>query len=195
MYKSFTIKEEKRALRRKYAAMRQAIAPSDRKEYSRAISRFFLSSMAYKNSDTVLLYYSINSEVDTQELIDEILLSGKRLALPVCFENGEMIFRYLKSRDELGKGFFSALEPNDSCEEFHGSRHTLCVIPAIAYDKGGYRIGYGKGYYDRYLTDPAILKVGFIFHDLFVDKLPRGRFDTSTDLVFTERGVFNTGEK
>ncbi len=151
--------------------------------------------MAYRHSDTVLLYYSINNEVDTHPLIDEILRSGKRLALPVCRENGEMIFRYVESLDDLTEGFFSALEPNETCEEFKGARHAVCVIPAIAFDKKGYRIGYGKGYYDRYLTDPSIVKIGFVYDELRVDSLPRGRFDLSSDLVITEKGVFNTGEK
>lgn len=195
MYKPFTVREEKRALRRKFAAERQAISEKERLEKSKAICDNFLLSMAYDHSDTVLLYYSINSEVDTQELIDRILASGKRLALPVCRENSQMIFRYIESRNDLTKGFFSALEPKAGLEEFKEARHAICVIPAISFDKEGYRIGYGKGYYDRYLTDPSIVKVGFIYDSLFVDKLPRGRFDLSCDLVVTERGVFNTGEK
>ncbi len=190
-----TIREEKRALRHTYAGVRQSIPELERLEKSRQICKNFLSSMAYDHSDTVLLYYSINSEVDTQELIDTVLSSSKRLALPVCRENGEMVFRYITSRDDLVKGIFSALEPSDSCEEYSFARHPICVIPAIAFDKAGYRIGYGKGYYDRYLTDPSIVKVGFAYHDLYVDKIPRGRFDLSSDLVITEKGVFNTGEK
>lgn len=195
MYKPRSVRDEKRALRRKFATIRQAMSEGERLERSKAICDNFLSSMAYEHSDTVLLYYSINSEVDTQELIDTVLKSGKRLALPVCRENSEMVFRYIQSRDDLTKGFFSALEPKDTLEEFKGARHAVCVIPAIAFDKEGYRIGYGKGYYDRYLTDPSIVKIGFIYDELRVDKLPRGRFDLNCDLVITERGVFNTGEK
>ena len=95
--------------------------------------------MAFQHCDTVLLYYSINSEVDTHELIDELLSSDKRLALPVCRENGEMIFRYIKSRDELTTGLFSSLEPKEDCEEFTGAKHAVCIIPAITFDKNGYR--------------------------------------------------------
>ena len=190
-----SIREEKRELRHTYAGIRQSMSEELRLEKSKAICKNFLSSMAYDHSDTVLLYYSINSEVDTQELIDVILNSDKHLALPVCRENSQMIFRYITTRDDLVKGMFSALEPNESCEEFTFARHPICVIPAIAFDKYGYRIGYGKGYYDRYLTDPSIVKVGFAYHDLYVDKIPRGRFDLNSDLVITEKGVFNTGEK
>lgn len=190
-----TVKEEKRELRHKYSALRRSIKPEDRRRYSEAICRNFLSTMSYAHADTVLLYYSINSEVETVELIKTVLASGKRVALPVCRENCEMTFRYITDMAQLGKGFFSAPEPGAECEEFKGSRHAVCVIPAIAFDRQGYRLGYGKGYYDRYLTDPSIVKVGFAYQELFVDKLPRGRFDLASDLVITPKGVFNTGEK
>jgi 5-formyltetrahydrofolate cyclo-ligase len=113
----------------------------------------------------------------------------------VCRENGVMTFKYITDVSQLTKGFFSAPEPREDCEEFKGSRHAVCVIPAIAFDRQGYRLGYGKGYYDRYLTDPSIVKVGFAYDELFVDRLPRGRFDLASDLVITPKGVFNTGEK
>ena len=194
MYKK-NVREEKRALRRKYSALRSSFTKEERSEKSKAICENFLSTKAYEHSDTVLLYYSINSEVDTTGLIDVILKSNKRLALPVCRENGEMHFRYISSREDLTKGFFSAPEPKKDCEEYTSARHPICVIPAIAFDKQGYRLGYGKGYYDRYLTDPSIVKVGFVYDELFVDTLPRGRFDIACDLVITPRGVFNTSEK
>lgn len=193
MNRRSTVREEKRALRHKYAAIRQSI--TDRAEKSRAICKNFLGTMAYAHADTVLLYHSINQEVDTTELIRTVLASDKRLALPVCRENGEMVFRYLDSEDQLTKGFFSAPEPGAECEEFTSSRHVVCVIPAIAFDRKGYRLGYGKGYYDRFLTDPSIVKIGFAYDELFVESLPQGRFDIACDLVITPKGVFNTGEK
>ena len=193
MFRKSTVRDEKMALRHKYAANRQGI--SDRLGKSRAICDNFLNTMAFAHSDTVLLYHSINQEVDTTELIKKLLSSDKRVALPVCSDNGKMIFRYLTDESELTKGFFSAPEPNESCEEFVSSKHTLCVIPAIAFDRDGYRLGYGKGYYDRFLTDPSVVKVGFSYDELFVEKLPRGRFDIACDLIITPKGVFNTGER
>lgn len=195
MINKTTVREEKRMLRRKYSALRAGIPPHERLEKSRQICESFLNTLAYKHADTVLLYYSINNEVNTHPLIEAILGDGKRVALPVCLENSKMVFRYINSMDTLKKGLFSALEPDDDCEEFTPSPRTICVIPAIAFDRKGYRLGYGKGYYDRYLTDPSIVKIGFCYDALLVDSLPRGRFDLSCDLVITERGVFNTDEK
>lgn len=193
MYGKSTVREEKKALRHKYAAIRRTIP--NHLEKSRAICERFLGTMAYAHADTVLLYHSINQEVDTTELLHTLMNSDKRVALPVCRDNGEMIFRYITDDSQLTKGFFSAPEPNESCEEFVSSAHTVCIIPAIAFDREGYRLGYGKGYYDRYLTDPSIVKIGFSYDELFVDSLPRGRFDIACDLIITPKGVFNTSEK
>ena len=189
MYKPHSVRDEKKALRRKFATQRQTIPESERLEKSRAICNNFLSSMAYEHSDTILLYYSINSEVDTQELIDTVLKSGKRLALPVCRENSEMVFRYIQSRDDLTKGFFSALEPKSNLEEFKGAKHTVCVIPAIAFDKEGYRIGYGKGYYDRFLKGISAKTAGFSYNFSLADNLPYEKTDVPLDYVITEKEV------
>lgn len=195
MYKKLTVRDKKKELRRKYSSVRNSIPKSERIEKSKAICENFLKTMTFAHSDTVLLYYSINSEVATHELLETLLKSSKRVALPVCYNNGKMCFRYITDLSQLTSGIFSALEPDKSCEEFVSSKHAVCVIPAIAFDKQGYRLGYGKGYYDRYMTDPSIVKVGFVYDELFVDTLPRGRFDMSCDLVITPKGVFNTREK
>lgn len=195
MYGKSTVRDEKRALRHKYSAIRQKFSKEEIIEKSRAVCANFLGTMSYAHSDCILLYHSINQEIDTTELLKMLLASDKKVALPVCRDNGEMIFRYITDESQLKKGLFSAPEPNESCEEFKASKHTLCVIPAIAFDKNGYRLGYGKGYYDRYLNDTSIVKVGFTYDELFVDRLPRGRFDIACDLVITPKGVFNTVEK
>ena len=195
MYNKPTLRDKKNALRKVYSSRRAAIPDEAHRIASEKIAENFFASALYRESDAVLMYLSINREVRTRALVERILADGKRLALPVCFENGRMTFRYITSRDLLVKGKFSAPEPSAECEEYCGGIPTVCVIPAIAFDKKGYRIGYGKGYYDRYLTDPSIVKIGFVYDELRVDSLPRGRFDLSSDLVITEKGVFNTGEK
>ena len=175
--------------------MRAAIPDEQHREASEKIAQLFLESDFYKNADTVLLYLSINREVRTRALVDQILADKKRLALPVCYDMGKMTFKYITSRDSLVKGKFSAPEPDDTCEEYVGGVPTVCVIPAIAFDKQGYRLGYGKGYYDRYLSRFNVLRVGFSFDELFVDSLPHGRYDAACDAVITEKGVYFTGEK
>lgn len=195
MTKRVSLREEKNALRRIYSSRRAEIDDAYHREASEKIADFFFDSEAYKNAETVLLYLSINREVRTRLMVDRILADGKRLALPVCFDNGRMTFRYITDKSQLVKGKFSAPEPNETCEEYVGNTPTVCVIPAIAFDKAGYRLGYGKGYYDRYLSRFDTVRIGFSFEELFVDELPHGRYDAACDAVITEKGVYYTGEK
>ena len=195
MTKRVSLREEKTALRRVFSSRRAAIADVYHREASEKIAEHFFESEIYKNAETVLLYLSINREVRTRAMMDRILSDGKRLALPVCFDNGRMTFRYITDKDQLVKGKFSAPEPRSGCEEYVGNTSTVCVIPALAFDRRGYRLGYGKGYYDRYLSRFDTVKVGFSFDELFVEELPHGRFDAACDAVITEKGVYYTGEK
>jgi 5-formyltetrahydrofolate cyclo-ligase len=195
MNKRPSIRDEKIALRKIYSARRAAIPDDLHRVWSEKIAENFFSSPEYASSNTVLLYLSINREVRTRGLVDRVLADGKRLALPVCSDNGQMTFRYITGRAQLVKGFFSAPEPSPECEEFAGDTPTVCIIPAIAFDKSGYRLGYGKGYYDRYLSKFRVIKVGFSFDSLLVDSLPHGRFDAACDMVVTEKGVYRTHEK
>lgn len=194
MYKRPSIRDEKNALRKVYSSRRASIGDSEHREFSERIAEHFLNSEEYKRAEAVLLYLSINREVRTRALVDRILKDGKRLALPVCFDEGRMTFRYINDKKQLTRGFFSAPEPDESCEEYQGEVATVCVIPAIAFDKNGYRLGYGKGYYDRYLSRFDVVRVGFCFSELFVDSLPHGRFDAACDMVITEKGVFRPNE-
>ena len=195
MTKKPSLRDLKNELRRIYSSKRAAIDDKRHKEASDAITDLFLSSDIYKSADAVLLYLSINREVRTKNLFEQILKDGKRLALPVCFEKGKMTFRYVTGKECLVKGKFSAPEPSDQCEEYTGGIPTVCVIPAIAFDKNGYRLGYGKGYYDRYLSRFDVVRVGFSFDELFVDSLPHGKYDAACDAVITEKGVHYTVEK
>ena len=120
-------------------------------------------------------------------MVDRILADGKRLALPVCFDNGRMTFRYITDKSQLVKGKFSAPEPNETCEEYVGNTPTVCVIPAIAFDKAGYRLGYGKGYYDRFLSLYNCKAIGIAFDECVCDELPHGMHDYKIDCLITDK--------
>lgn len=195
MYRSQNLREIKNALRKTFSSRRAAIPDEEHRLYSNSICDAFMSTEEYKKADAVLLYVSINREVRTKNLIDKILADKKRVALPVCFENGIMEFRYIKSKKDLTRGLFSAPEPNKNCELFTGAQNAVCVIPALSFDVEGYRLGYGKGYYDRYLSGFNVFRVGFCFDALFEENLPRGKFDKKVDMVITEKGVWYTDEK
>jgi 5-formyltetrahydrofolate cyclo-ligase len=195
----YQIKEEKNALRKIYAEKRENIDWEKKQKLDKKIVDRFMTLATYRYAHTLLMYYPLKNEIDIRELIEKALAAGKRVALPRCEANtSTMHFHYISSLDELVPGRFGIMEPSTDAELF--TLDSLCgpctvIIPALAYDKSGYRLGYGKGFYDRYFSTPAVSSVGLIYSDFLVDKLPHGRYDIAVDLLVSEKEVKIVGKE
>ena len=141
----------KNDLRRQFKAKRANIAHKAEKD--RLICAHFLSSALYKNAEQILCYSSMGSEPDTFDIIRCAMEDGKKLLLPRCEDkNGNMNFYLIKDVSDLVTGTFGIKEPDiKKCEPVFEFMNALCVVPGLTFDKKGYRLGYGKGYYDRFL--------------------------------------------
>ncbi len=136
----------------------------------------------FKNAKTVFCYVSAGSEVGTHSFIGE-MLEKKRVVVPYCTDRcGNMIAVEIKSLDELKEGLFGILEPINP-KEFPKSEIDFVIAPGIAFDKDGYRLGYGKGYYDRFLCNLSPFRLGVCKKELFLEKLPHDEFDVKMDKV------------
>ena len=103
-----------------------------------------------------------------------------------------MVYHYIKSQADFASGKYNINEPLPELPVFTGDNcHAICVLPAIIYDKRGYRLGYGKGYYDRFLSKFKGIKAGLIYSDFVVENIPNGRFDLKSDIIITEKGVIS----
>lgn len=144
----------------------------------------------YLETNTILLYAALDDEINVDECIEDALMLGKQVALPVCTnDKGEMKFYYINSMKDLNAGFFGVREPDISkCKEVTNYSNAICIVPAIAYDKHGYRLGYGKGYYDRFLKKNNLLSVGLCYNELIEDELPIGEYDIPVKYIITENG-------
>ena len=102
-----------------------------------------------------------------------------------------MVYHYVTDLDQLIPGKYGIMEPKEELPIYAPQliMHAVCVLPAMVYDKEGYRLGYGKGYYDRFLSSFKGTKAGLIYSDFVIDKIPRGRFDLRSDIIITEKGV------
>lgn len=185
------IKELKTELRTLYKEKRKELPQEEKQRMDKAICDRFLSLSSYRYADTILLYYPLKNEIDTRRIALDALEKGKRLAFPRCIENNEMVYHYVTSLDELTSGKYGINEPKEDLPLYVPSAdsHALCVLPAIIYDKKGYRLGYGKGYYDRFLSSFKGTKAGLIYSDFIIDEIPHGRYDLRADVVITEKGV------
>ncbi|MBQ7384706.1 MAG: 5-formyltetrahydrofolate cyclo-ligase [Clostridia bacterium] len=191
-------KEEKKALRAEYRRLRVEISEERKKALDEKICREIISLACFRFADTLLTYYPIKGEIDLTPVTLEALARGKRVAYPVCdTESREMTFRYINSLSELCEGSYSIPEPPQSAPEFDGGEGSLCIVPAFAFDKDGYRLGYGGGYYDRFLKSFGGTSLGAVYSDFLTDELPRGYYDIAARVIVTERGsiITNAGKE
>lgn len=191
MYK-INIKEEKKKLRTQFKKQRLTMSPSHKKENDEKIHKRILDLWSYKEADTLFIYVSTPIEVDTISLIRHSLQLGKKVAVPYCIEHSyKMDFYYINDFDrDLEARTFGVLEPKpNQCEKVTDYTNGICFVPALAYDTGGYRLGYGKGYYDRFLNLFSGTTIGLIYADCVVPRLPHGRYDKKVDILIAEKYV------
>ncbi len=140
------------------------------------------------NADTVLLYRSTDIEVGTERIIDYCLENGIKVALPRCFSGHKMKFYYYDKNTSLEKSKFGIYEPyEDEKNEVLEIHNTVCIVPALAFDHEGYRLGYGGGFYDRFLASHEdIVTIGICYSMNIVENLVRNEFDRKVLYVVTE---------
>lgn len=191
------IRTAKAQVRDQYREMREQLPASERAALDLKISEKFTDSVTFRHADTILLYASFGSEVDTCAIFDLAIQRGKRVAYPKCLEGRKMAFFYVQDRSVLQAGGFGIPEPPTSCEKWmpDARAHTVCIVPAIVYDREGYRIGYGKGYYDRFLTEYQGASAGLCYESHLLKGVPRGMYDKHVDMLFTEKRICVIGTK
>lgn len=188
------IRPIKTELREKYRNLRQNMPPAMKQEYDEAIAKQVASLWQYKKTNTLLIYVSTPIEVDTHAIIRRALEDGKQVAVPRCVPNSrQMEFYYIHSMDELAPGTFGVLEPPCNQDRlFTTAENALCIVPAFSYDWRGFRLGYGKGYYDRFLSRFEGHIVGVCYSACVQRSLPHGRYDRPVELLVTEKYLRRT---
>lgn len=189
----YDIRAYKRSLREQYKAVREQLEP-DRKRVSDARIRGRILHMPeYRACRTLLCFVSTAIEVETHKLIRRAIADGKTVAVPYCIDGTrKMNFYRIRSLDELTPRTFGVLEPDpETAERVTNFSGSLCVLPGLAFDNTGYRLGYGGGYYDRFLSKiyrgSGGVTVGVCYGSCIAQHLPHGRFDVPCDILVTER--------
>lgn len=193
-----SVKEQKKLLRAEFKRIRDNIALEEKTAADKKIASVLLDSDEYKSCRTILSYVSMGSEADTYAVILQALNDGKQVAVPRCDDNnGKMTFYTINSFDQLEKGSFSVMEPiPDKCSVLTDFDNSLCIVPGLAFDEYGYRLGYGKGYYDRLLSEhKGIFKIGIGYSCCIVNKLVSDTYDIAADMVITEKNTIIIKDK
>ena len=179
-----TTKKELRALCKE---RRKAINNKDEK--SADIARKILAMPEIKKADKLFLFYPLEGEINLLPIAEYAWREGKSVGFPLCEDkDGIMTFRKVGSLDELVDGSFGTKEPRSEAEEIF-PENAVIFLPALAIDKNGYRLGYGKGYYDRYMSRYSGFSVVLCYSSELVGRLYRGRFDKPSSAIITERRI------
>ncbi len=184
------IREYKNSLRRKYKAMRERMSTSFKNSLDERIFERIVSSSTYIECEMLLTFVSTAIEVDTKRLINQALADGKIVAVPRCVTGTRnMEFYQINSMDDLEPGAFGVLEPIvEKCNKITEFGQALNIIPGLAFDLKGYRLGYGKGYYDRFLSaHPSLKNFGICYCCCTLNNLIHGKFDIAVECLITEK--------
>ena len=178
---------DKSSARAYFSTLRSSISDEKRIEKSKKICKKILNSEEFLNCDTILLYYPIKSEPSVLYLIEEAFSRNISIGFPISIkENYTLDFRIIKGLNDLAVGAYGICEPKKDlpCASF--TDKTLCIVPALSFDEKGMRLGYGKGFYDRFLENFNGTSIGVTYSELLCKELPFDQNDIPVNKVFTD---------
>ena len=177
--------DNKKELRKVFSHLRAEVKDKVSKDMD--ITERLLEEEKIIEADTILLYASFGSEVDTYLLIDKLIEMGKNVALPKCDSERSMTFHIIGSVADLHEGMYRIPEPDSALPQPVITEKTVCIIPGLAFTEEGGRLGYGGGYYDAFILEyPDIYTIALAYEELIVDQLPLMKHDLTVDVIVTE---------
>lgn len=182
--------EQKQKLRNRYKQIRRDIPPQERKEKSKAICEHLLNSSEYAEYQQILVYAAIQSEAELHEFCEQAWKDNKSLYFPRV-QDKDMEFYRIRAWGQLKEGSFHVPEPDVAgydLEIYDGTTKAWMLVPGVAFDADGWRMGYGGGFYDRYLDRFLNLHLtGIAFGEQIAEQIPVEVYDHRMDDVITEQ--------
>lgn len=194
----FDIRTYKTNLRNKYKQIRINMDLDEKNKKDKNIKKKLVGLREYKDCDLLLTFMSTDIEVDTYGIIEYSWNNGKRVAVPRCVEGTRLMSFYeIHSFSQLEKHTFGVMEPDPSkCSLITDFDSSVCIVPGLVFDSMGYRLGYGKGYYDRFLSKYNGTKIGICYYDCLKYSLRRGKYDVVSDIIINDKYInFVSGRK
>ncbi len=179
---------DKQSQRKELMQKRESFDKALSAKASEKICRKLISTDEFKNAKDIYVYASIKNEVRTDGIIKEAFKSGKNIYLPVT-KDGEMDFYLYEEGTALEKGEFGVPVPSKGYRKL--PEGGLIVIPGVGFDLRGYRLGYGKGYYDRFLKKyPGFIKIAIAYCCQVTEKIYNDEYDQRVDMLITQEDIY-----
>ena len=186
---------DKNTLRGVLLQKRAEFSREERKGMDRDIATGIIDSPLFKNASMLLIYAPMENEINLLSLAHVARKRGLPIAFPRCDkETNTMQFYILHEGQKLTPGAYGIPEPPEDAPVCQPDERALCIVPALSYDLSGNRIGYGKGYYDRYLATFPGVKIGATYAAILLKNVPTEAHDLPVDWIFTERGAYHCQE-
>lgn len=181
---------DKKTLRQSLKEKRRNIPKEKKVIYEKQISNQITESKEFQNAQQVLVFSSSNEEFDTRYIIECCKSENKAVFYPLCLDNcGNMKFFKVNSADDLQIGMYGIYEPKPTCKEYKPKENDIIIVPCLSVDKNGYRIGYGKGYYDRFLNNFNGVSICPCYEELLTDELPTDKYDIKVNIIVTQNST------
>ncbi len=182
---------QKAELRRQMLEKRDRLEKGYCMDSDRGILEQILEMEAYRQAEVIFTYVSMEKEADTRELILHALNDGKQVAVPRCGKKGIMKAYGIENMGELEPGTHDILEPVKWCQEVQAKDIGLVLVPCVCCCEAGVRLGYGGGYYDRYLPGTLAPAAVLCREEMLTERIPKEEHDWVMDFVVTEKRVIN----
>jgi 5-formyltetrahydrofolate cyclo-ligase len=206
------MEKAKKDLRAAVLTRRDGLSADEVSRRSSVVEKKLLRVPEFKRARTIMFYVSKGNEVDTHGLIRDALRLGKNVVVPFCVDlHHKIVPAQIGSFSELTEGDFGILQPQKhAVREVDREKIDVFIVPGIVFDQDGHRIGWGRGFYDRFLEGAARrevppiprlhaggfprygVKIGLAFHFQVVERVPREKHDICVDIVVTDKGISRT---
>lgn len=186
---------DKNSLRKYEKSRRKNLSSIEKKRIDKIICENLLASDAFKQAEIIFAFSPLEIEIDITSVL-EASLREKKLALPKCYyKNKKMAFYLIKSLSELKISEYNILEPlEDKDNEIMPNENTLIIVPGLVFSKNGERVGFGAGYYDRYLAENKAKTISICYEKSIVDRIETNIYDIRIDEIITEDNIYNKAE-
>ena len=179
---------KKEELRKINKVKRNEILPCEIEEKSKKTAKNFVNSEIYKDANVIMLYYPLGKETDTLYVFKKALADNKTVVFPVTDIDTDTITPVLADRNtHFSRGVYSVFEPD--IKKVYNEKIDVVIVPGIVFDKRGFRVGFGKGCYDRFLEKTNSVKVGYCYDFQVVEAIENDSFDIKMDYLVSESGM------